>query len=128
MLTYSMNHRDEKSKYYYLYSAIKEDILSGVLKKNAKLPSKRSLAEHLGVSLITVETAYQMLKEEGYIESRERIGYYVTALQVMLRADGAKVSREKRALTLLVDAKGSAQLRPSSEACYRCSGRERPAG
>jgi len=83
MLTYAMNHRDDKSKYYYLYSAIKDDILSGTLKKNEKLPSKRSLAEHLGVSLITVETAYQMLKDEGYIESRERSGYYVTELQLL---------------------------------------------
>lgn len=80
-----MNQRDEKSKYYYLYSAIKEDILSGTLKKNEKLPSKRSLAEHLGVSLITVETAYQMLKEEGYIESRERSGYYVMELKMLTK-------------------------------------------
>ena len=85
MLTYAMNHRDDKSKYYYLYSAIKEDILSGVIKKNEKLPSKRSLAEHLGVSLITVETAYQMLKDEGYIESRERSGYYVTELKLLTK-------------------------------------------
>lgn len=83
MLTYAINQRDDKSKYYYLYSAIKEDILSGTLKKNEKLPSKRSLAEHLGVSLITVETAYQMLKDEGYIESRERSGYYVTELKLL---------------------------------------------
>ena len=83
MLTYPMNQRDEKTKYYYLYSAMKEDILSGVLKKNEKLPSKRALAEHLGISLITVETAYQMLKDEGYIESRERSGYYVTELKLL---------------------------------------------
>ena len=80
MLTYPMNQRDEKTKYYYLYTALKEDILTGVLKKNEKLPSKRALAEHLGISLITVETAYQMLKDEGYIESRERSGYFVTEL------------------------------------------------
>ena len=85
MLTYPMNLRDEKTKYYYLYSAIKEDILSGTLRKNEKLPSKRALAEHLGVSLITVETAYQMLKDEGYIESRERSGYYVTELRLLGR-------------------------------------------
>ncbi len=83
MLTYAINQRDDKSKYYFLYSSIKEDILSGTLKKNEKLPSKRSLAEHLGVSLITVETAYQMLKDEGYIESRERSGYYVTELKLL---------------------------------------------
>ena len=85
MLTYPMNQRDDKAKYYYLYSAIKEDIVSGVIKKNEKLPSKRSLAEHLGISLITVETAYQMLKEEGYIESRERSGYFVTELTPVAR-------------------------------------------
>ena len=92
MLTYAMSQRDEKSKYYYLYSAIKEDILSGTLKKNERLPSKRSLAEHLGVSLITVETAYQMLKDEGYIESRERSGYYVTELKLL----GKKVNNAKQ--------------------------------
>lgn len=91
MLTYAINQRDNKSKYYYLYSAIKEDILSGTLQKNEKLPSKRSLAEHLGVSLITVETAYQMLKDEGYIESRERSGYYVTELKLL----GKKVNFDR---------------------------------
>lgn len=85
MLTYPMNQREDKPKYYYLYSAIKEDILSGTLKKNEKLPSKRSLAEHLGLSLITVENAYQMLKDEGYIESRERSGYFVTELKPLGR-------------------------------------------
>ena len=92
MLTYAINQREDKSKYYYLYSAIKGDILSGALKKNEKLPSKRSLAEHLGVSLITVETAYQMLKDEGYIESRERSGYYVTELKLL----GKKVNFERQ--------------------------------
>ena len=85
MLTYSINQRKDKSKYYYLYTAIKQDILSGTIKQNEKLPSKRSLAEHLGVSLITVETAYQMLKEEGYIESRERSGYFVTDISPIFK-------------------------------------------
>ncbi len=101
MLTYSMNQRDEKTKYYYLYSAIKEDILSGTLKKNEKLPSKRSLAEHLGVSLITVENAYQMLKDEGYIESRERSGYFVTELKVLGNRKATSDIGEKQQLHLL---------------------------
>lgn len=104
MLTYGMNQRDDKSKYYYLYSSIKEDILSGTLKKNEKLPSKRSLAEHLGVSLITVETAYQMLKDEGYIESRERSGYYVTELKLLrkkLNSDTVLEEGHRKQLKLL---------------------------
>lgn len=96
MLTYSMNQRDEKTKYYYLYSAIKNDILSGTVKKNEKLPSKRSLAEHLGISLITVENAYQMLRDEGYIESRERSGYFVSEITPMKRNP-----KEKKKLDLL---------------------------
>jgi GntR family transcriptional regulator/MocR family aminotransferase len=103
-----MNQRDDKSKYYYLYTAIKDDILSGTLKKNQKLPSKRSLAEHLGVSLITVETAYQMLKEEGYIESRERSGYFVTELIPVTKA-----KRERRELNLLDEPCLSADLEKS---------------
>ena len=106
MLTYAINQREDKSKYYYLYSAIKSDILSGTLKKNEKLPSKRSLAEHLGVSLITVETAYQMLKEEGYIESRERSGYYVTELKLL----GKKMTFERELELLESDEKKRLQL------------------
>lgn len=104
MLTYPMNQRDDKSKYYYLYTAIKEDILSGVIKQNEKLPSKRSLSEHLGISLITVETAYQMLKDEGYIESRERSGYFVTELKPV-----GKVKKEKRQLKLLEEVQASVE-------------------
>lgn len=109
MLTYSMNQRDDDAKYYYLYKAIKEDILSGMLKKNEKLPSKRSLAEHLGISLITVETAYQMLKGEGYIESRERSGYFVTELTPVSR-----VKKETRKLCLLEESHATDRNRQDS--------------
>lgn len=74
MLTYDL---PEKNKYYALYRAIRGDILSGGLKAGGKLPSKRSLAEHLGVSVITVQTAYDQLLAEGYIQSEERRGYFV---------------------------------------------------
>ncbi len=77
MLTYPMERRSEEAKYIYLYRCIRDDIRSGQLDAGAKLPSKRALAEHLGVSVITVEHAYGMLEDEGYLESRERSGYYV---------------------------------------------------
>ncbi|MCM1107381.1 MAG: PLP-dependent aminotransferase family protein [Blautia sp.] len=80
MLTYNLKKRGDTPRYYYIYKMIKQDIQRGTLKKGEKLPSKRALADHLGVSLITVENAYQMLKEEGYIEPRERSGYYVCEL------------------------------------------------
>ncbi|MCI7108150.1 MAG: PLP-dependent aminotransferase family protein [Lachnospiraceae bacterium] len=84
MLTYNLEQRNGESKYYYIYKMIRKDIEMGNLKKNQKLPSKRSLADHLGVSLITVENAYQMLKDEGYIEPRERSGYYVCEIHAIV--------------------------------------------
>lgn len=64
-------------KYILLYKSIKEKILSGEYKKGQKLPSKRVTASRTGYSLITVENAYRLLSDEGYITSREKSGYYV---------------------------------------------------
>ncbi len=75
MLTYELS---EKNKYYALYRAVRGDILSGNLKHGDKLPSKRGLAEHLGISVITVQTAYEQLLAEGYIQSEQRRGYFVS--------------------------------------------------
>ena len=69
MLTYSFEDRQGKRKFEYLYEQIREDILKGTLKPGEKLPSKRALAEHLGISVITVEGAYGQLLDEGYIIS-----------------------------------------------------------
>ena len=57
MLTYSLEERGGLPLYEYLYRCIRADILSGVLHVGERLPSKRALAEHLGVSVITVEGA-----------------------------------------------------------------------
>lgn len=64
-------------KYLKVYQKIKEDIINGLYKRNSKIPSKRVLAEKMDVSLITVETAYDVLQSEGYIDAKERSGYYV---------------------------------------------------
>ena len=63
--------------YMQLYEQLRKDIVNGVLIYGAKLPSKRMLAEETGVSVITVEHTYSILCDEGYIESRQRSGYYV---------------------------------------------------
>ena len=73
MLTYRMDHRGTLPLYEYLYRRIREDILSGTLRTHERLPSKRSLAEHLHISVITVEAAYQQLEAEGYLYTRPRL-------------------------------------------------------
>jgi GntR family transcriptional regulator/MocR family aminotransferase len=57
---------------------IAEGILSGRFRKGEKLPSSRRLAQHLGVSRITVTLAYTELQASDYLESRDRSGYYVS--------------------------------------------------
>lgn len=80
-----------KHKYYTLYSLIRDDILCGRIKEGEKLPSKRVFAEELGVSVVTVQLAYDQLLAEGYVRSKERSGFYAEKV-----ADGlsAAVKRE----------------------------------
>ena len=81
MLTYSFADIGSDSLYEHLYKCIKNDIKKGVLGKNEKLPSKRSLAKNLGISVITVENAYAQLIAEGYIYSIAKKGYYVSDIK-----------------------------------------------
>ncbi|MBQ8402867.1 MAG: PLP-dependent aminotransferase family protein [Clostridia bacterium] len=67
--------------YLYLYSEIKKDILSGKIKSGEKLPSKRTFAEHIGVSVITVEYAYAALADEGYVYAQKRRGYFACGIE-----------------------------------------------
>ena len=77
MLTYSFDDRGMDFLYEHLYKEIKNDILIGNLKAHEKLPSKRALAAHLNVSVVTVENAYSQLLAEGYIYSKPKSGFYV---------------------------------------------------
>ncbi len=81
MLTYEIKKQPGVPLYEALYRCIRSDILSGKLTPGQKLPSKRALAQHLEVSNITVEGAYDQLLAEGYIRSQERVGYFVEAVR-----------------------------------------------
>ena len=82
MLTYDMEKRGATPIYFYLYKCIKSDIEKGVIKPNEKLPSKRSLAEHLKISVMTVQNAYMQLMSEGYIYSKTKSGYFAHSLEI----------------------------------------------
>lgn len=76
MLTYNIEKNSKKPLYLQLYESIKNDILN--LKIKDKLPSKRSLANHLNISVITVENAYNQLIMEGFIYSVPKKGIMQT--------------------------------------------------
>ena len=54
-----------------------EAMLNGQLPAGSPIPSTRAMAGRLGVSRNTVMLAYQALSDDGYLEARERSGYYV---------------------------------------------------
>lgn len=71
---------DDKSDlpaYMQLYKKLVNDIVTDVYTYGSKLPSKRTVAADSGLSVITVEHAFSLLCEEGYVESRQRSGYFV---------------------------------------------------
>lgn len=64
-------------KYLEVYQTIIDDIETGYLKYNEKIPSIRTMAKQLDVSKTTVESAYLQLLVEGYIYAKEKVGYFV---------------------------------------------------
>lgn len=68
-----------------LYSAVKEQILKGELANDEKLPSKRQLKADLSISQTTIEHAYNLLLDEDLIYSREKSGFYVSAIEQLNR-------------------------------------------
>ena len=75
-MNYHISQENSKPAYLQLYECLKHDIVTGVFSYGSKMPSKRTLAEDTGVSVITVQHAYEILCEEGYLEGRERSGYF----------------------------------------------------
>ena len=63
--------------YEQLYRSLAGEMRSGTLAAGTRMPGKRRLAAELSVSVNTVDAAYQILAAEGYLESRERSGFYV---------------------------------------------------
>ena len=84
-------------------------ILSRRLQPGEAVPSSRAMADQLSVSRNTVTLAYQALVADGYLESRDRSGYYVGADapvsdQAMGRQD---LTPEKRAVPIARSGDGS---------------------
>ena len=107
MLTYELKKAPGVPLYEALYRCIRSDILSGVLVAGQKLPSKRTLAENLEVSKITVEAAYNQLLSEGYITSREKVGYFVETLERHASVPEVVLPQEPSPPETVVDLTGS---------------------
>ena len=69
--------RSKTPLYESLYQVTRDAIVRGDFQAGSKFPSKRSIAQKLGVSVITVANAFQKLKLEGYVDAQQRKGCFV---------------------------------------------------
>ena len=63
--------------YEQIKNAIIEQIMSGEVEENEALPSIRSLAQEIKISVMTIKKSYDELEKEGYIVSRQGKGTFV---------------------------------------------------
>ncbi|HDR7794797.1 TPA: PLP-dependent aminotransferase family protein [Bacillus luti] len=68
--------------YLQIYGYIKHEIIQGTISVGTRLPSHRNLALQLNISRITVESAYQQLLAEGYVESKPKRGIFVANVDI----------------------------------------------
>lgn len=70
--------RDSPEPFYQqVYRQIAQGIESGLYVEGNKLPSIRACAQELGVSITTIDQAYQRLTGEGYVEPHRGSGFVV---------------------------------------------------
>ncbi len=82
--------------YEQLYQAVSGQIAAGRIAPGEKMPGKRSLAASLGVSVNTVDAAYQQLAAEGWLKARPRSGFYAMKYdQPLHKAPPARSQTEK---------------------------------
>lgn len=97
MLNYDLKKRKGKSIYENLYENLRNDIEAGRLRPGEKLPSKRAMAEYYRIGVKTVVHAYEQLVAEGYLEAKEKRGYYVAKIYGQIySATNMKTSVEKK--------------------------------
>ncbi len=98
MITIPLDNTDLKPFYIQIYEYIRKEILNGNIAAEEKLPSARNLAANLNVSRSTVDTAYDQLVAEGYLDARPRQGYFanhVTHLKQIPTSAPQKENNEK---------------------------------
>ncbi len=103
-------HLDESSPipfYQQIYEHFHKGIQKGIYPAQSKLPSIRGLAEELRCSRNTVEAAYQMLVQEGFVQGKPGLGYIIQEVD-LLHEDSASV-REGKPSFQLVKAEGKAR-------------------
>lgn len=91
--------------YEQIVNQLKNAIVTGELSAGEALPSIRSLAGDLNVSVITTKRAYEDLEQEGLIRSVPGKGFYVCEYNTDYLMEKQLVMLEKRLAEVIGDAK-----------------------
>jgi GntR family transcriptional regulator len=104
-----ISNSSDQPIYQQIVKQIKNLIIKGELSENEMLPSIRTLAKELQISVITTKRAYQELENEGYIVTVQGKGTFVAAQnKELLKENQLKMIEEK--LTEAVEAGKSINL------------------
>lgn len=91
--------------YEQIVNQLKSAIVTGELKEGEALPSIRSLAGDLNVSVITTKRAYEELEKEGLIRSVAGKGFYVCEYNTDYLMEKQLMMLEKRLSEVISEAK-----------------------
>lgn len=104
-----------------IYQQIRNEIVTGIAKEEFlpgdRLPTIRGLAAEIGVNVMTVNKAYDLLKKEGYITTDRRRGAIVMQLE---GCDGKVTKKQRKELQLLIQELRIQQV-PKEEVIRICS-------
>lgn len=102
-----ISNSSDKPIYEQITTQIKELILTGELQPGQKLPSIRALANGLRISVITTKRAYADLEAQGFIETVQGKGSFVTGGNVELLREERRRQIEQRLMRLVDDARSA---------------------
>lgn len=100
-----ISNRSDQPLYQQIKTQLKEAIFKGELVEGDALPSIRSFANDLRVSVLTIRRVYEELEQEGFITSQVGIGTFVAAGNLELLRDSKRRLVEQKMQDMIQTAK-----------------------
>ena len=101
-----INENSPRPIYEQIVLAVRNSIVTRELQAGDMLPSIRSLARNLGISVITTKRAYEELEKQGLIYSEQGKGFFVNKVNQNLLLESRLKEYEKRLRDMIREAKG----------------------
>ena len=100
-----ISNTSDQPLYQQIKTQLKEAIFKGELIEGDALPSIRSFANDLRVSVLTIRRVYEELEQEGFITSQVGIGTFVAAGNLELLRDSKRRLVEQKMRDMIQTAK-----------------------